>query len=275
MSTSQPFDHAPSWAELNAYVDGELDSEEAARVAAAAAADHRLAREIAQLAELKSSLQASAEALPPELLQAPLRRHRARRVAQALAACILLAVMAGGLWLTYPRLQPPTRLEATLQTAESLHETWLQGAGEAAEPSAGVLLATLQDFGLPLQIPDLSDTRLSIAHIALAGPQRDVLHVGYLGTRGCQVSLLAFRSQEKAVAGFPQKLTHRTGDGEEAYFWKGGSVAYVLLADGMESERMALIARAVEEATRRLAPMPAKTRSALAHNREKSAPCLA
>lgn len=275
MSNSQTSDHAPSWAELNAYVDGELDSEDAARVAAAAAADHRLAREIAQLAELKSSLQVNAEALPPELLQAPLRRHRARRIAQALAACILMAVMAGGLWLTYPRMQPPTGLEATLQTAETLHDTWLQGAGESAEPSAGVLLATLQDFGLPLQIPDLSDTRLSIAHIALTGPQRDVLHVGYLGTRGCQVSLLAFQSQDKAAAGFPQQLTHRTADGEEAYLWKAGSVAYVLLADGMESGRMALIARAVEEATRRLAPMSPKTRSALANNREKSAPCLA
>lgn len=275
MSAPQSPDRPPSWAELNAYVDGELDSADAARVAAAAAADHRLAREIAQLAELKSSLQVNAEPPPPELLDAPLRRHHSRRVAQALAACMLLAMIAGGLWLAYPRLQPPTGLEATLRTAETLHDIWLQGAGDSAEPSAGVLLATLQDFGLPLQIPDLSDTRLSIAHIALTGPQRDVLHVGYLGTRGCQVSLLAFRSQEKAAAAFPEELTHRTADGEEAYLWQARSVAYVLLADSMESGRMALIAQAVEEATRRLGPMSPKTRSALADNREKSAPCLA
>lgn len=274
MSTPYSPDRPPSWAELNAYVDGELDSDDAARVAAAAASDHRLAGEIARLAELKSSLQANAETLPPTVLDAPLRRHRTRRLAQALAAGILVAAMAGGAWLTYPRFQSPSGIEATLQTAETLHDGWLQEAPKPAEPSAGVLLATLQDFGLPLQIPDLSDTRLSIAHIGMAGPDRDVLHVGYLGTRGCQISLLAFRNMERSAGAFPEALTHRREHGEDAFLWKAGSVAYVLLADGMESGRLALIAEAVEEATRKLAPISPETRSALADNREKSAPCL-
>lgn len=44
---------SPDWAELNAYVDGELDGATAARVAAAVARDAGLAREVARLAQLK------------------------------------------------------------------------------------------------------------------------------------------------------------------------------------------------------------------------------
>ena len=59
----------PSWEELNAYVDGELDRAHAAEIADAAAGDPRLAGQIAQLMRAKSGVSLAAEAVAPESLR--------------------------------------------------------------------------------------------------------------------------------------------------------------------------------------------------------------
>ena len=55
----------PSWIELNAYVDGELDAARAETVAKAAAADPEVAAQIAALRRLKAVAGRSVEQTPP------------------------------------------------------------------------------------------------------------------------------------------------------------------------------------------------------------------
>lgn len=266
MNHNQVDGSSPSWAELNAYVDGELDGDAAARVAAAVARDSRLAQEVARLASLKSAVQQSREPAPAGVMP-PLRRHGRHR---GLAACLAFLVLFGAvLAFGLQRGQETSAETAALSRAQQLHNSWLAQPARLEPPEAGLLLAALQHFGLPVQIPDLSDTRLQVAHVALSGPEQNVLHVGYLGTRGCRVSLLALRDQE-----LPQRLQRVARDGGTAFLWDTGPVAYILLADGMEPKRMELIAEAIEQATRRLAPMPPETRTALADSRAHSQPCV-
>jgi len=267
MNRDRPDKTAPDWAELNAYVDGELDGAAAARVAAAVARDAGLAREVARLARLKSTVQASAPAAPR--LQVPQTRRRWR--AGLAASFLLLALLGGALALAPQRVgdtvAPP--VPEALARAEGLHAGWLSEPVRTDSPEAGLLLASLQRFGLPVQIPDLSDTRLRVTHVALLGEAGEVLHVGYHGTRGCRVSLLALRDRN-----LPERLQRLPRPGGLAYLWRAGPVGYVLLADGMDPERMETIAGAIEQATRRLAPLPAETRTALAESRARSQPCL-
>lgn len=267
MSGRKPDDSAPDWAELNAYVDGELDGEAAARVAAAVARDSRLALEVARLARLKSVVQDSGEAAP-RLLLPPERPRRRSGLAASLA---LLALLGGALAVGLQRdsASPVAAAPDALVRAERLHAGWLTEEAREEPPEAGLLLASLQRFGLPVQIPDLSDTRLRVAHVALLGDEGEVLHVGYHGTRGCRVSLLALRGRE-----LPERLQTLSRSGGLAYLWRAGPVSYVLLADGMDPKRMEVIAGAIEQATRRLAPMPLETRTALAESRAHSQPCV-
>jgi len=267
MNGRQRDSHPPDWTELNAYVDGELDGEAAARVAAAVAGDGRLARQVARLARLKSAVQASGEPAPGPLLPSV----RPRRRSGLAASFLLLALLGGALAVGLQRDSGSTAGTApdALARAEVLHADWLSEPPRTEPPEAGLLLASLQRFGLPVQIPDLSDTRLRVAHVALVGEEGEVLHVGYHGTRGCRVSLLALRDRE-----LPERLRLLPRPGGLAYLWRAGPVSYVLLADGMDPKRMEVIAGAIEQATRRLVPMPAETRTALAESRAHSQPCV-
>jgi hypothetical protein len=68
----------PDSTELNAYVDGELPPDQAARVAQAIADDRELAKEVAALLRLKTATMAAFDREPPALPQgeAEDRSHR-------------------------------------------------------------------------------------------------------------------------------------------------------------------------------------------------------
>lgn len=249
---------------LNAYVDGELTPDQAAAVAAAVAADPALADEVARLTQLKWTLQSGMENAPAGLLPPPPRR----RWRPLLAACLGVLLFLGAGWAV---LQPPSGVSHTpevLLTAVRLHARWASEAPELRSPEAGRLLAAVHDFGHPLLLPDLSDNQLQVARVVLSG-EDDILHIGYRGTRGCQVSLFAFRD-----ARLPAELRQVSHDQDAAYLWRVGPVGYALLADGMSSERLRIVARAVEEATRSGSRLSPETRTALADSRARSEPCL-
>lgn len=269
----------PSWQDLNAYVDGELSPRESSRVARAVAADAHLADQVATLSRLKAALHESQEAAPEIAMPGNsaggpawrLGRSGWRAAAAGLAAVAVTGAIA--VFALWPR-GPEIDYARVIGQAAAAHHAWLaeESDGGAAPITAGRVLVGLHRFGGQAHMPDLSAARLTITRLKVFEPGPGggpVLHIGYAGTRGCRVSLWA----GAAGAGFPAAF-NALGDGADtAYSWRVGSVAYVMLAKGMDPARLALIAGAAYRATLEHAPPNVDTRTALAKSRAESRPC--
>ena len=260
----------PDWTALNAYVDGELPPAEAARVAKALADDRSLARAAATLAQLKAAVHESCP--EPEIEVSAVRPRRAAPRA-ALAACLvgLLALGVAALWMPFgDEAAPPPWLD----TAWSAHTVWAEGSALSAStgPGAGQVLAAFSRLGPKAYLPDLTAAKLTLGRVApalLAGPELEVLHLGYTGTRGCRVSLFIL-----AGGGDLPQVFSQFGDGpRQSYAWRSASHGYLLMADGMDRSRLNLIARTLHEATRVHTPLGPEARTALSASREASPPC--
>ncbi len=258
----------PSWRTLNAYVDGELPAPEAAAVARALAHDRALAHQVASLTRLKATVQDEVE---PIELAWPRPRRRIWRPA-ALAASLLLACALG----LAAALAPWREAGAPklLAQAQTLHLAWTALEGRPATPvRAGVVLATLHRLGPQAYLPDLSAARLTLGWLQalrLPGDAGPALHVGYRGTRGCKISLLVVRGG----AGLPEALARYDEAALTTYAWRSGAHGYLLTAEGMDENRLELIARTVQRASLERSPFDGKTRTALRRSRERSVPCL-
>ncbi|MDJ0945865.1 MAG: hypothetical protein QNJ30_20550 [Kiloniellales bacterium] len=260
----------PSWIELNAYVDGELDAGRAEAVARAAAADPEVASQIAALQRLKAVADRAVEQTLPSVPPPP-RRGVGRGL--GIATCLALLVLGAGIFLS-DRIAGPEG-SARVARAWAGHEAWLAGAGESgARAEPGVVFAALAALGAGAQVPQLDSARLHLDHVAvLPGGETGgaLLHLGYRGTRGCRLSLFVFA----ADAGWPQDLALPGGRSRLGVGWRVADLGYLLLAEGMDRRRFDLIAEKVGEATRRGTAFDEATRSALRRSREASPPCQA
>ncbi len=276
----------PCWETLNAYIDGELPAGEAAEVARALARDRALADQVASLARLKAATQSAlSNPDPPLALTLPARRIWNWRPI-ALAASLTLVVVIG----LAVSLTPGDRggQPAWVAEARALHEAWTlpeNSAPPAVTPPAltpptlsGVVLVTLDRAGtggyLKAYLPDLSSARLTLIHletVTLPDSGGVALQAGYSGTRGCKVSLLILPDG----AALPDAFTRRDDVALRAFAWRSGPLGYLLVAEGMDEARLALIAETVHRATLENSPLDAETRTALRQSRERSQPCLA
>ncbi len=187
-----------------------------------------------------------------------------RRPIMALAACLVLFMAAGLAWSIIEPTQPVHGVPVAW--AIETHSAWSQ----ANKPLATLRPANVQ---LNAHVPDLSAARLRIAHIGetktLDG--RTAMVVGYLGTRGCRVTLLIDKSSPenggKAIFFRVQRLI--------AMVWRAGSLRHVILAEGMAEAQFKLIAETVRRTSLERLPINDPTRMALAQSREKSPPCAA
>lgn len=259
----------PSWETLNAYVDGELTTVEAATVARALAEDRVLAGRAASLTRLKAAVQESVEAIEIALP----RPSRPSWRPLALAASVVLAFVIGVLVAQVPwqgPAQPPW-----LADARAVHTAWIASDQAETAVDGGLMLATMHKAGPGAYLPDLSPSKLRLSRlepVRLPGRERPALHVGYRGTRGCQVSLLIV----PAAAGdtpFPRDLTLHDAGPSHGYVWRTRSHGYLLIATGMDEARLDLIARTVQRASLEHSPFGQETRTALRESRERSVPC--
>jgi len=265
MSTTRP-----SWQQLNAYVDGELSASDAAAVARALADDKILAEVVATLSRLKATTQEGIEpfALAPKRPRT--RPWRRAAIAASVAAVLIVAAVA-----TLAPWMGPTEPPAWLAGAWQVHDTWAQTemASPPASVDSGVVLATLHRFGPQTYLPDLSDARLTLSHLdiaTMADMGGDALHIGYLGNRGCQVSLVLL----PGGGGLSADLVRYDRGAGRGYAWRNGKRGYLLLAEGMDEARLALLAETLHRATLELRPFDPDTRTALRESRERSVPCL-
>ena len=102
-------------------------------------------------------------------------------------------------------------------------------------------------------------------------PEEPLEFLGYAGTRGCKVTLIAAAAPGPLV---DEPRFFEQG-GRTAYGWRVGQVGYLLVAEGMARERLDLIADSVRRASLERLPLNEETRTALMQNRRDSKPCLA
>jgi anti-sigma factor RsiW len=256
----------------NAFVDGELDRNTRAEVLSQAAGAPLLARELAHLNRLKSVIEDSVDVpeidLPADANQhQPEHRNPSRRAKLALAAGVALLLVSGIAWWFTPAPVPGQGVPVAW--AMEAHGSWQDG-GENAKTGGLLRPANVR---IDAHVPDLSAAKLRIASIGeLPGPDGvPALAVGYLGTRGCRVTLL--------VDGAPGDLSEAAMffemGGLQAMVWRAGRLRHLILAQGMDKGRFQMIAKTVHRNTLERLPVDEPTRLALAKSRASSPPCAA
>jgi anti-sigma factor RsiW len=262
---------APDWQMLNAYVDGELDTAEAAFVAEAAGNDPAIADQIALLYQLKGfSHETFAGQIPDDLSGINLERPFWRRAPIMMAAAMVAATLVAGALFLDPGVGS---VEANaMAVAREMHGEWLKNDGvQSEQKSTAILVNALTQFqGMPV-IPDLESAQLHISRVKYSSEENgQVLQIGYRGNHGCHVSLFVFSDGH-----MPTKMAEIERGKEKAYAWEIGDLGYLLFAVGMDPNRLELLARKIELQTRSRQPFDSSTREALADSKRSSASCAA
>lgn len=249
-----------SWAMLNAYVDGELEPEQAARVAAAIAADREIAAQVATLTQLRASMRSLSRHDEAPAFALPRARSKARPWRQA-AAALLIACLLGAVWLGSQRAGPPSPLAA----AVAAHRLWLSEASSAPAQRLGVALAGADIDALP----DLSLASLRLVHLSIDPSARrggGVL-AGYVGPNGCRLGLWI----APVDGSLPTQPAVRDREGLSIRAWSGHHASYALLGQGIDPARLDGIAAFVARLER---SVPREQIAALAEARSVRPACL-
>lgn len=251
------------WEALNAYVDGELDPTTAAHVAERIAHQPHVALEVANLTAMKAAL-AQHGGVPAFDFDLPARRvNRSWRWA-AMAAAVALVLGGLAMWSLPTHSSAPAWLVAGAQAHARLADSPPAPAPTAASVSA--------IGGFAPYLPDLSAAKLTLAAVAplAIDVRRDGVAFQFTGTRGCRVTYLAFSG---AGVDLGEDLGKFELGGLRGYGWRVGDIGYALLAEGMDSGRLAVIAKSIHAASRLHRPFDADTRDRLAQSRADSRAC--
>ena len=263
----------PSWEEINGYVDGELPPGHAAEIAEAASRDSALARRIATLTRLRANLRDGIEAIDPaEVLPNRMPRGSSGGRSPLLATAgglLALALIVGAAQVV---LSPPDLPDA-LTLADEIHQSWVPEANERSElTSSEVLRVGLTQLDNDAFVPDLSAVGLRFDHIrTIPTPDGSALHVGYVGPRGCKVSLVILPGNSIA----PDKREQFEGTFGTALQWSVGGNDYVVLSRTMAPRRLAALAAGIESASRERHQLNAEAKETLRASRAENPPCLA
>lgn len=219
---------------LSAYVDGELDPPEAARVARLIATDERVARDAARLFEMKEAV----AALAPDVVLVHVAAARPRNFLPHAVAAGLLALVLGGLLWAIGSMGGAGDRAALLAEAGLRHDAWLGAEDGEPKPVAA-------DPGL--FAPELGAAGLSLVKteqdVEIAG--RRATHAGYAGTRGCRLSLFEMAAGES----LPDVLTLGKTDRHLWASWEIGSERFLAVARNMDETRFATIAGVLRSMT--------------------------
>jgi hypothetical protein len=266
------------WEAINAYVDGMLSPEEAAETAERISRDPALARQAAALSRMKVSVAAAfeTETFKPDFTgmpESPAPEQQAPpgwRRGLAVAA-VLIFIAAAVIFLSPDETGTPNWLTAAYKQHEAI--------------SAQDTLATNQRFfnvaalsGFRPFIPDLTAAKLHLFAMAPfhmddpAGSKETGIILNFRGTRGCRLSYVSFMLPDidKRIdeALYPFKVANANG-----YSWRVGDIGYLLIATGMDIERLAVLSEAVHSASRKHQPFDDVARTRLAQSRAESRAC--
>jgi len=248
---------------LSAYVDGELDAAEQTWVRETMARDQEVARQVMLLSKLKSAVN---DAVPGFDVELP----KAKPVASLrnIAAAAMLLFILSSAWVTYSMISKPT--EDPQNLLQLAHSSW--NSDDAATIDDKLL--TLANVPSNLEIayvPDLASAKLVVAHVAvLEFVGRPHLVVGYLGSRGCRVTLMVSAADGRDIKPV-QQLTDSGGLHQAS--WQSQGLNYALIAKGMDAGRFQVLVSSISEGSLRNQPFSNETVMALARSRAESKPC--
>ncbi len=228
---------AISFEMLSAYVDGELDAADAAHVAAAAAADPKLATAIARLQALRASV---ADGIP-DFVHLPTPRVRkpwAQWHRAAVAASVAFVLMIGAFAIVDKDPSPRALGLATeFAPAVAVHDRWLESSQPALPPEA----ASAAPFDRLLAATGL---RLVLKDRTVLDGGTETVHSRFVGERGCRLSVF-----ESAASGSADPERMEIGH-EGALLlarWTDGRSDFTVVARDMDPVRFATIAGALRE----------------------------
>lgn len=253
-----------SWTMLNAYVDGELEPDQAAKVAAALADDRAAAAQVATLTRLRATVKiASPVPAPPPFVLPRTPPRMARWAPWAAAACIALFMGAASLGIG----QRQSSI-SSLSAAIAAHQLWLAQSPPGSAPRLGVELAGAEAGALP----DLSLASLRLVHLSLdpSGRRGGGMLAGYVGPNGCRVGLWI----APVEAALPPQPAVQDRDGLAIRAWRGERASYALLGRGIDPARLDGIASLVARITRDEPGVAREQVAALAEARSVGPACL-
>lgn len=249
------------WALLQAYVDGELDLAATSRVAQRIARQPEMARHVANLMSAKAAMAETTEDRTDATL--PPNRRTARGWQWAAIAAAVSLVLAGlALWSLPSRDGAPAWLIAGAQA-----HTHLAAYANKLPPDTVSAIGSFEPY-----LPNLSAAHLTLAAVAplALGGLPEGVALQYTGTRGCRVTYLAFSGNGIDLG---ERLATFNLGSLKGYGWRVGDIGYAVLAEGMDPNRLAVIATSIHTASRLHRPFDAATRSRLTQIRAESSPC--
>lgn len=253
-----------SWTTLNAYVDGELEPDQAAQVAATLADDREAAAQVATLTKLRATVKAASPVPAPPPFALPRARSQAMRWAPwAAAACFALLIYAASLGIGQRQAA-----DSSLSAAIAAHQLWLAQTSPGPAPRLGVEFAGAEAGALP----DLSLASLRLVHLSLDPAERrgGGMLAGYVGPNGCRVGLWI----APVEAALPQQPAVQDRDGLLVRAWRGERASYALLGRGIDPARLDGIAALVARITRDEPGVPREQVAALAEARSVGPACI-
>lgn len=251
---------------INAYVDGALNPQQAAHMAAAIARDPALARRVARYQALRSGVASlGAETVIIAIPERSLTGARSGRLSMALAACAVV-IAAGAAWWSlagYPDAAGGPTLTAMSEnpdlTAMIAHfDAWV------AQPTDGPTEAPVDGIALLLQANGLRQTSSGIVNLPVG---HQALAQGFVGASDCHVSLYTRDDIDDLRPGITM-----TNDGQILLAqWAGAHQQVTMISRSMDATRFAILALALQKATDAHGESHPELLASLAHARQ---PCL-
>jgi anti-sigma factor RsiW len=235
---------------LNAYLDGELDGDQAREVERLLASDPDARRELARLSYVVGLVRASARRgltpPPPSMVEA-IARHgeslmsRRQAIGWALAASLgAIALGGGGAYLGYRRAREDADADTTQLAATSELDGWLTGVADyirlyandqrhlvevAADRKTYIETWLGERLERPLRVPDLSQQNLTFRGARLLSVNgRPVAQLVYLEPSGRPVGICVTRT-----ARTDQSPTIARRDDINLLHWNRAGSAYVVV----------------------------------------------
>lgn len=270
----------PDTETLNAYVDGELDKESAAKVARAVADNPILARKVSILTDLRSTLAESINApdlniedlvpLEESTKISPKSRLGFKRT-MTIAACLAGLLIIGP--LIYRDLLIQDDPQSWTKPVLAEHNLWNIQNAKSKTPTVHLSDFLSGELAKLVYVPDLSSAQLQMVYVNPLNQETGSEHfvVGYAGTRGCKITMVA-----QAAMGFLDEKARNIMDPNlRVIAWNAGPLDYILMSQGMDIDRFELIAKTVRQSSLNHQPVNSETRMALGISRETSVPCAA
>jgi anti-sigma factor RsiW len=217
-----------SEAELSAFLDGELADARARDVAAAIEADPALAARLAAFSADKAMLKdvfgpLAATPVPQDWVaraQAP-RRTRPWRSIAALAACLMVAVIGGALYLRQPAVQEREIVAAALAARDGK----ASGSDVAGAVAGQINDVASQAAHVRVKIPDLKPMGYSLTALHVYDGGEGAAEMIYRDGRGRRFSLYVRRSDGKP------RFDQFAQGGERICVWQDEELGMVMSGD--------------------------------------------